>query len=98
MGAGTAALVHRGAAWLCILLAFVGWVLVLAGVASLQQVGGKVPRHAAVPAVPAAAPAVPLRPHAPATADLLPVSVHCLVPNEASVQSPSPWPRPATAA
>ena len=32
-------LVHRSLAWLFILLAFCGWVLMLAGVASLQQVG-----------------------------------------------------------
>ena len=36
MGA-TAAVAHRGLAWLFILLAFVGWVLLLSGVASLQQ-------------------------------------------------------------
>lgn len=32
-------LVHRSLVWLFILLAFCGWVLMLAGVASLQQVG-----------------------------------------------------------
>lgn len=33
------ALAHRGLAWACLLLAFVGWVLILSSVASLQQVG-----------------------------------------------------------
>lgn len=39
MAVPAGALAHRGLAWLALLLAFVGWVLILSGVASLQQVG-----------------------------------------------------------
>jgi hypothetical protein len=35
---GAGGLAHRGLAWLFIALAFFGWVLMLAGVASLQEV------------------------------------------------------------
>ena len=43
---GAGGLAHRGLAWLFIALAFFGWVLMLAGVASLQEVSQLAPAAA----------------------------------------------------